>query len=155
MTWLIIAYAAALYLLRGHKQRSIRQITHTLAVAWIAGLSVWLIAGGNVLPGMSIAIRVMAAVWLIMWIGTPLARRVGFAALPIITAYVLTAMEPEKLGSALINATVFAQLCILAWGAWGDGLRHFLVGGVSNRRGSDDHNRGIPGANRQAEGLDQ
>lgn len=155
MTWWIIVYAAALYLLRGHKSRSIRQITHTLAVGWAAGLCVWLIAGGEVIPGISIVIRLIAALWLILWIGTPLARRVGFAALPIIIAYVLTAIEPEKLGSALINATVFAQLCILAWGAWGDGLRHFIFDIGGPRRGGNDPNRSFSGSHHKAEGLDQ
>lgn len=155
MTWWIMAYGAALYLLRGHKSQSIRQITHTLAAAWVAGLCVWLIAGGAVLPGVSIGIRVMAAVWLFLWIGTPLARRVGFAALPIIVAYVLTAMEPENLGSALINITVFAQLCILAWGAWGDGLRHFVVNRGGRGRCADDPNRSLSDIDYEAERLDQ
>lgn len=155
MTIWIMLYAAALYGLRGHRHPHIREVTHALAVCWVAILSIWLANGGETSHINAMFVRTLTAIWLIMWIATPVARRVGFAAIPVVGAYLVEGWQPDRFGGDLITVAVFGQLAILAWKAWGDGLVKIVARRDGGGLRGGDHGGPVSGTRRQGEGMDQ
>ena len=155
MNWAIILYGVALYLLRGHKSANIRTITNALAAQWLVVLVAWMLNGAVTAPIVVIAIRAAIGVWLIYYIGTTVARRVGYAGILVILAYLAARLWPDYVGQAFTNAAVFIQLAFLAWGAWGDGLARLADTWRRHRRDNLDLDGGLAASARQNQRVDQ